>query len=179
MAGEIRYDVGYQVKGGIKMNVKISFDKADVERRGLALEDVRQTIKSLFAVHGLPCVSDGEVLIFQDKGHGDDFATMWDVILSLLRADWFRECAASCVWLDENGEEDVLAQAGKVPETGARAGSRSPSTSVKRRWSCTIPEANGPRVSTTTGKPTRTFGGSWRSRASLGSRTPCTSPRPP
>ena len=70
----------------------------------------------LFAVHDLPCVPDGEVLVFQDKGHGDDFATMWDVILSLLRADWFRECAASCVWEDENGEEDVLAQAGKVRE---------------------------------------------------------------
>ena len=99
------------------MNVKISFNKAALGRRGLTPENVRQTVKCLFAVHGLPCVSDGEVLIFQDKGHGDDFATMWDVILSLLRADWFRECAASCVWLDENGEEDVLAQAGKVPET--------------------------------------------------------------
>ena len=98
------------------MNVKISFDKAAVERRGLTLENARQTVKSLFAVHDLPCVSDGEVLVFQDKGHGDDFATMWDVILSLLRADWFRECAASCVWQDENGEEDVLAQAEKVCE---------------------------------------------------------------
>jgi len=116
MAGGIRYDVGYQIKGGIKMNVKISFDKAAVERRGLTPENARQTVKSLFAVHDLPRVSDGEVLIFQDKGHGDDFATMWDVILSLLRADWFRDCAASCVWQDENGEEDVLAQAGKVCE---------------------------------------------------------------
>ena len=71
------------------MNVKISFDKAAVERRGLTLENARRTVKSLFAVHDLPCVSDGEVLI----------------------------CAASCVWQDENGEEDVLAQAGKVPET--------------------------------------------------------------
>ena len=98
------------------MNVKITFDKAAVERRGLVLENVRQTVKSLFAVHDLPCVSDSEVLAFQDKGHGDDFASMWDVILSLLRADWFRECAASCVWQDEDGEEDVLAQAGRVCE---------------------------------------------------------------
>ena len=37
-------------------------------------------------------------------------------ILSLLRADWFLDCAASCVWQDENGEEDVLAQAGKAGE---------------------------------------------------------------
>ena len=42
--------------------------------------------------------------------------TMDIVLLSLLRADWFRECAASCVWEDENGEEDVLTQAGKVRE---------------------------------------------------------------
>ena len=91
------------------MNVKITFDKAAMQRRGLVLEDVRQTVKSLFAVHDLPCTSGGEILIFQDKGHGDDFASMWDVILSLLRADWFRDCAASCVWQDENSEEDVLA----------------------------------------------------------------------
>ena len=66
------------------MQVNFTFDKAAVKRRGLVLENVRQTVKSLFAVHDLPCVSDGEVLIFQDKGHGDDFASMWDVILSLL-----------------------------------------------------------------------------------------------
>ena len=93
------------------MNVKITFDKAAVERRGLVLENVRQTVKSLFAVHDLPCVSDGEVLIFQDKGHGDDFACMWDIILSLLRSDWFMSCAAACVWQDEDSEEDILAQA--------------------------------------------------------------------
>jgi hypothetical protein len=39
---------------------------------------------------------------------------MWDIILSLLRSEWFMECAAACVWQDEDGEEDVLAQAGKV-----------------------------------------------------------------
>ena len=99
------------------MNVRISFDNAAVERRGHTLEDVHQTIKSLFAVHGLPCVSDGDALVFKDKGHGDDFAIMWDIILSLLRADWFMDCAASCVWQDEAGEEDILAQAGKVRNT--------------------------------------------------------------
>jgi hypothetical protein len=39
---------------------------------------------------------------------------MWDIILSLLRSDWFVACAAACVWQDEDGEEDVLAQAGKA-----------------------------------------------------------------
>ncbi len=36
------------------MKVIFTFDKAAVERRGHTLEDVRQTVKSLFAVHDLP-----------------------------------------------------------------------------------------------------------------------------
>ena len=96
------------------MNVKFSFDKAIVERRGFMLEDVHQTIKSLFAAHNFPYASEGDALSFTDKGHGDDFAVMWDIILSLLRADWFLDCAASCVWQDEDSEEDILAQTGKV-----------------------------------------------------------------
>lgn len=99
------------------MNVNFSFDKAAAERRGHTLEAVHQTIKSLFAAHGLSCVSDGDTLVFKDKGHGDDFAVMWDIILSLLRADWFLDCAASFIWQDETREEDILAQAGKVRST--------------------------------------------------------------
>ena len=93
------------------MKVRFSFDKAAVERRGRTLEDVHRTIKSLFAAHDLPCTADGDALSFQDKGHGDDFACMWDIILSLLRSDWFMSCAAACVWQDEDSEEDILAQA--------------------------------------------------------------------
>ena len=96
------------------MQVNYTFDKAAVERRGRTPEDVHRTVKSLFAVHGLPYVFEGDPQSFQDKGHGDDFACMWDIILSLLRSDWFMDCAAACVWQDEDGEEDVLAQAGKV-----------------------------------------------------------------
>ena len=90
------------------MNVKFSFDKAAVERRGHTLETVHQIVKSLFAAHDLPCVSDDGILSFEDKGHGDDFACMWDVILLLLRSDWFMDCGATCVWQDEDGEEDLL-----------------------------------------------------------------------
>ena len=90
------------------MNVKFSFDKAAVERRGHTLEAVHQTVKDLFAVHDFPCVSDNSILSFQDKGHGDDFACMWDIILSLLRSEWFMDCADSCVWQDGDSEEDIL-----------------------------------------------------------------------
>lgn len=96
------------------MEVKFAFDKAAAARRGCTLENVHQTIKSLFAAHGLPCVSDGDTLAFNDRGRGNDFAVMWDIILSLLRSEWFMDCAVSCVWQDEDGEEDVLAQAGKM-----------------------------------------------------------------
>lgn len=96
------------------MQVKITFDEAAVKRRGLTLESVHQTVESLFAAHDLPCVSDGSTLAFGDKGHGDDFACMWDIILSLLRSEWFTDCVSSFVWEDEDGEEDILAQAGKV-----------------------------------------------------------------
>ena len=96
------------------MKVRFTFDKAAVERQGRSLEDIRRMVKMLFAVHDFPCTDDSDSLTFQDKGHGDDFAVMWDIIMSLLRADWFMACAVSCVWQDENGEEDVLAQAGKV-----------------------------------------------------------------
>ena len=93
------------------MNVKFSFDKAAVERRGHTLEDVHRTIKNLFAVHDFPCVSDGRILAFKDKGYDDDFAVMWDIILSLLRADWFMDCATFCVWQEDDNEEDILSQA--------------------------------------------------------------------
>lgn len=96
------------------MNVKFSFDEAMVKRWGFMLEGVHQTIKNLFAARNFPCVSERDGLSFADKGHGDDFAVMWDIILSLLRSDWFLDCAASCVWQDEDGEEDILSQAGKA-----------------------------------------------------------------
>ena len=56
------------------MNVKLSFDSAAAERLGCTVEQMRQTVKDLFSAHDLPCVSEGDVLVFADKGHGDDFA---------------------------------------------------------------------------------------------------------
>ena len=109
------YNVTYQTsRRNRRMNVKFPFDNAAAERRGYTLETVRQMIKNLFAAHGLPCVSDGDALAFRDKGHNDDFTTMWDIILFLLRSNWFLDCDASCIWLDEDGEEDILAQVGKA-----------------------------------------------------------------
>lgn len=99
------------------MNVRFTFDQAAVGRRGYTMSEVHHTVKALFATHDFPCTAEGDSLTFRDKGHGDDFATMWEIIMALLRSDWFMDCSAACVWQDENGEEDVLAQAGKVRGT--------------------------------------------------------------
>ena len=95
------------------MNVKLSFDSATAERQGCTVEQMRQTVKDLFAAHDLPCVSEGDTLVFADKGHGDDFACMWEISLALLRSQWFLDCASSFVWQDADGEEDLLDQTGK------------------------------------------------------------------
>lgn len=79
------------------MKVKFSFDKTALTQRDYTLEDVHWTIKRLFTARGLPFASDGDTLTFHGRDHGDDFAVMWDIILSLLRSDWFMDCAASCV----------------------------------------------------------------------------------
>ena len=89
------------------MKVRFSFDKAAVEQRGYRLEDVHRTVKNLFVAHNLPCIADGSTLAFENKDHGDDFVVMWDIILSLLRSEWFVYCVASCVWKDEDGEKDI------------------------------------------------------------------------
>ena len=48
------------------MQVNFTFDKAAVARRGRTLEDVHRTVKSLFAVHDLPCTADDDALSFKD-----------------------------------------------------------------------------------------------------------------
>jgi len=73
------------------------------------------TIKKLFATCDLPCISEGATLAFKDKGHGDDFACMWEIIMALLRSEWFLACATACVWQDDDGApENILVKAGKV-----------------------------------------------------------------
>lgn len=96
------------------MKVTFTFDERATSAAGICLADVRHTIKKLFAKRGLPCASDGAELAFEDVGREDDYADMWHVILGLLRSEWFLNAASSCLWEDEDGVEDVLAQAWKV-----------------------------------------------------------------
>lgn len=81
--------------------------------------DIRQITRS--GPSGRPLdVSDWSVrwkragLTVHGRGE-DDFADLWLGLMALLRSDWFPDCAAKCVWYDDDGtSEDVLAQAWKL-----------------------------------------------------------------
>lgn len=91
------------------------FDKDKVEQKGYTLDTIYSTIKKNFAAQGLCCVSDRDTLAFTDSGGVNDFASMWSIIMALLRTPWFVPFSTSCTWYDDDGsEEDVLSQAWKV-----------------------------------------------------------------
>lgn len=93
------------------MEVRMTFSEAAMQAEGYKKENIYYTIKSAFAQHGIRCTSDGDVLTFEDSGHEDDYANMWNVIKCLMVSDWYLACAASCDFIDDDEAEDVLAQA--------------------------------------------------------------------
>ena len=97
------------------MKIEFSFNQSALEKQGYTLDDVYSTIKKHFAGKGLPCIADGEVLAFGDNGQENDYAYMWNIILRLLKSEWFVAFASSCTFFDDDDiEEDVLSQAWKV-----------------------------------------------------------------
>lgn len=96
------------------MKIVFRFDKVASAKAGLKIEDIRHTIMNLFAEYELPCVADGEYLAFEDASREDDYADMWHIIIGLLKSECFVSSASSCIWQDEDGEEDVLSQAWKA-----------------------------------------------------------------
>jgi hypothetical protein len=97
------------------MKIEFTFDPKAIEQQGYAVNDVYSTIKKHFAGKGLPCIADGEVLAFGDNGQENDYAYMWNIILRLLKSEWFVAFASSCTFFDDDDiEEDVLSQAWKV-----------------------------------------------------------------
>lgn len=106
------------MEDGAGMKIVFRFDKVASANARLKIEDVRNTIKMLFAEYGFPCVADGEDLAFKGTDHEDDYADMWHIILRLLKSEWFISSASSCIWQDEDDEEDVLSQAWKASKLG-------------------------------------------------------------
>ena len=96
------------------MKVEIEFDKAKIEAMGYTYQQVVSTVKQLHAQEGLPCLSDGAVLTFSDRGHKEDYSNLWFNIDQLINSSWFLKCATALRWFDNNDDdlyEDVLAQA--------------------------------------------------------------------
>ena len=96
------------------MRVEMTFSDDGIAATGHTRHAIYYTIKKAFAKHGLRCVSEDELLAFEDNGGEDDFAYMWNVMFSLVRSNWFMRCAASLVFIEDGETEDVLAQAGKI-----------------------------------------------------------------
>ncbi len=98
------------------MRVEMTFDPAKVAEipGNYTMKDVYHSVKEMFAKKGLPCISEDEVLSFGDTGSEHDFARTWNILFSLIRSDWFIQCATSCVFVDEDEYEDVLNQADKI-----------------------------------------------------------------
>lgn len=97
------------------MKVEIAFCSDALVQRGYSVEHAEQTVRRAFGRFGLVCTVEAGGLTVHDRGDKDDFANLWRVLMALLRSDWFPDCAAKCVWYDDDGtSEDVLAQAWKL-----------------------------------------------------------------
>ena len=97
------------------MKVEITFCSDALARRGYSVEHAEWTVRRAFGRFGLACTVEAGGLTVHDRGGEDDFANLWRVLMALLRSDWFSDCAAKCVWYDDDGtSEDVLAQAWKL-----------------------------------------------------------------
>lgn len=102
------------------MKVEMTFNDAAVVANGYAKAEIYRIIKNAFMSQNLRCVSDNDVLSFTDNGREHDFAHIWNVIMGLIKSDWYLKCASSCTFIDDdNMAEEVLPQ---VPELlGKRA----------------------------------------------------------
>lgn len=96
-----------------KMQVKFSFDDVLMKEKGVKREDIYYTLKKNFSAKGLICISDSEVLIFENAGNENDYGNMWAIILALVECDWFVECVSSCAFIENGKCEDILSQ---IPE---------------------------------------------------------------
>lgn len=96
------------------MRVEIVF-RADVpEERGASMARAVQITEQAFTQCGLRCTVEPGGLTAYGRG-AEDFSSLWRVVLALLGSPWLADCAAKCLWHDEDGTtEDLLSQAWKV-----------------------------------------------------------------
>lgn len=70
----------------------------------------------------MKCVSENDVLVFEDMGRENDYGNMWSIIIGLIKSDWFVKCASSCVFTeDDDDDEDILSQVPRLRHIMATA----------------------------------------------------------
>lgn len=103
------------------LQVRFTFSDELMDANKIEREDVYYTLKKHFTQRGLVCVSEDEVLAFKDTGKEDDYGNMWAIIIGLIKSDWFTKCASSCVFTEDDEEEDVLSQVPRLRHIMATA----------------------------------------------------------
>lgn len=97
------------------MRTDMTFNEAAIIADGYTRDDIYNRIKKAFEKFNLPCTSDNDTLSFEDTGDVDDFAYMWNIIIELIKTDWYIKYATSCYFFDDCGKrENVLCQADYV-----------------------------------------------------------------
>ena len=95
------------------MKMEFTFDEAAVLRRGFTMERVYIAVKKEFAKRELPCIADGDSLIFSGAGGKNDLARMLGMMRIYSKTEWFMDTAATWRFTTNErlGWEDVLSQA--------------------------------------------------------------------
>ena len=104
-----------------RLQVRFSFDDNSMEINGIKRQDVYFTLKKNFSERGMKCVSENDVLVFEDMGRENDYGNMWSIIIGLIKSDWFVKCASSCVFTEDDVEEDILSQVPRLRHIMATA----------------------------------------------------------
>ena len=79
-----------------RLQVRFSFDDNLMKKNGIERQDVYFTLKKNFSERGLKCVSENDVLVFEDMGRENDYGNMWSIIIGLIKSDWFVFAWFSC-----------------------------------------------------------------------------------
>lgn len=96
------------------LQVRFTFSDELMKQNDIERENVYYTLKKHFGQRGLVCVSEDEVLIFEDTGKEDDYGNMWSILIGLIKGGWLAKCASSCVFVEDGEEEDILKQIPKL-----------------------------------------------------------------
>ncbi len=99
-----------------KLRMQFTFDEEGLLRNGFDRAGMYDMMKKNFTERGLKCVSEDEVLAFEDQGGRSDYGHMWGLTINLMVHDWFTDCTSSIIYFEDGYAEDVLSQLPRMKE---------------------------------------------------------------